>query len=236
MRVALAVLLIASCGPTTVPCPVAPAEPRAAFPAHPGFTVRPCVDPSSRGTDYVVEHSGSRPTTNADVELFNKRHAHALISDGISWVGIGGCCTDEAPRACLVVAAEADTVGATTLLATIDRLLTDDGMAELSLPIKVLLAGPRRPRCLASDPACGPVSYNHQCVKPDSQSRSRATIGEVDTDPRNTCVADGDCMTNGCGSQCTSYRQGAQSGTCEDSGTLESALCGCVQSRCSWFE
>jgi hypothetical protein len=199
---------------------------------QPGFIVRSCPESGQ----FVVERVGTQAASNADVERFNKHHAGELITDGITAVGIGGCCRSNPPRACLVVYAEAETVGATTLLATLDRLLGEDGTPALRLPVAVHVSGPRRPRCAPTDPACGPVGYDHQCAAPGSLSPTRDPIGRVDSDPRNTCAADGDCLQSGCGNECTSYHQGNQAGTCEGSVTLESAWCGCVRGRCSWFK
>jgi len=235
-RVVIAVL-IAACGPSTVPCPVtAPAPTPAAFPAPAGYTVRRCPDPLGE-TQYLIERTGAAPATSAQVEQFNHRNAAQLLADGITAVGVGGCCAGDPPRVCLVVYGEAATPGAAGLLAGVDRVLGEDATPELGVPIRLLLGSPRHPRCAASDPACGPVGYsNGLCARSDSFSHPRAPVGPLDIDPRNTCDADGDCMANGCGNQCMSYRQGNQIGTCEYATSLTPAWCGCVQRRCRWFK
>lgn len=237
MRYALVALVVAACGTTTLPCPVPPSGPPPDLPAQPGFTVRRCpasARSSPRESALVAERAGTRSATNDEISAFNQHHAAALLTDGITGVGIGGCCQGEAPRLCLVVFAEAETTGVNGLLANLDRMVQQDGTPELRLPIKVELGPPRRPRCAASDPACGPIGYRYQCAARDS-FRHRAPVGELDLDPHNVCAGDGDCIQNGCGNQCTSYRQGNQIGTCPYIQALESAWCGCVQGRCRWF-
>jgi hypothetical protein len=233
MRFALAALLIVSCAPRSVPCPLPPTTPPPVLREQPGFTVHRCA--ASQDT-LVVERAGTRPATDDDIQRFKERHAGELLLDGITGVGLGGCCASEGPRLCLVIYAEAETAGATALLPALDRLVGQDGMPELSLPAVVYVSGPRRPRCAASDPACGPVGYDHQCTASGSLSQPRIPLGRVDLDPRNTCTTDGECMPNGCGNQCTSYHQGNQAGTCEYALTLEAAWCGCVRGRCGWFQ
>ena len=235
MRSAAIALLLAACDPSAVPCPVSRPEP-AVFPAPAGYTVRRCADPQQ--TVYLIERTGARPATSDEVQQFNQRHAAQLLADGITAIGVGGgACAGEPPRVGLVVLGEAATPGAAGLLAGVERLLAEDGTPELGVPIKLVLGAPRHPRCAASDPACGPIGYSSQlCARPDSFSHPRAPVGPLDVDPRNTCDADGDCMPNGCGNQCTSYRQGNQIGTCEYSTWLEPAWCGCVQRRCRWFK
>jgi hypothetical protein len=221
-----------SCAPGVAPCPLPASVPPAPLHEEAGFTVRSCAASDNE----VVERTGSRPVTDDDIAKFKERHAHEIITDGINGVGLGGCCRSDPPRLCLVVYAEADTPGAHALLPTLDRLLTADGTPDLQLPVAVYLSGPRRPRCAASDPACGPVSYEHRCAALGSFAHDRAPLDPIDPDPRNTCSADGDCLQSGCGNQCTSYHQGSIAGTCEYSFGLESAWCGCVRGRCAWFK
>lgn len=236
MRFAL-IALLAACGPSTLPCPVPPVGPPPALPAPPGFTVRRCPASawsSPRASELVAERAGARAATSDEIVAFNQRHARELLADGVTGVGVGGCCLGGPARLCLVVYAEADTPGASDLLARIDHLIQQDGTPELGLPTKIDLSPPRHPRCAASDPACGPISYDHACAPRDSLPH-RAPVRTPDIDPRNVCSHDGECFQNGCGNQCTSYRQGSMVGTCEYSTLLEPAWCGCVRGRCAWF-
>jgi hypothetical protein len=238
MRFALVALFVTACGSSTGPCPVPPPGPLPELPAQPGFTVRRCPPASTQpyqDSEFFAERTGTHPATDAEIAAFYARHASALIADGATAVGIGACCQAGPSALCLAVDAQAETPGASSLLANLDRMVREDGTPELGLPVKIALAPVRLPRCAASDPACGPVSYDHQCAPRDSFDGPRTLVRSPNADPRNVCGSDGDCYQDGCGNGCTSYRQGSLPGTCEYSLALKYAWCGCVQGRCGWF-
>ena len=191
MRFTLVALLVTACGSSTVPCPVPPPGPLPELPAQPGFTVRRCPPASTQpyqDSEFFAERIGTHPATDAEIAAFNARHASALIADGATAVGIGACCQAGPSALCLAVDVQAETPGASSLLANLDRMVREDGTPELGLPVKIALAPVRLPRCAASDPACG-RSATTTSARRATRSTARARWSAAPTPTRATCAA-----------------------------------------------
>lgn len=126
------------------------------------------------------------------------------------------------------------------------RLLLTGAFAAILVscaPCQTLPAGQRveaatgAPRCLPSDPSCGPQrmqSYD-ACYRPRA-ARTTVLAGET-TDATRTCQHDGDCQIAGCGNVCVHYRAADIVTDCMAYRELETGdvLCGCVSNMCSFF-
>jgi hypothetical protein len=96
---------------------------------------------------------------------------------------------------------------------------------------------PDEPRCLASDPNCGPEPPRgfSGCYRSDAK---RTVVLEVEMKPlKSGCRHDGDCRIVGCGNSCAHYRALEIVTDCLAYRELEKgdALCGCVDNRCAFF-
>jgi len=99
-----------------------------------------------------------------------------------------------------------------------------------------------RPRCAANDSSCGPepaLTLDGACYRPSAERLrlppeargERARQGS-----KYACAHDGECELAGCGNACVSYRARGIATTCRAYEWLdESALCGCVDGGCTFF-
>jgi hypothetical protein len=100
-------------------------------------------------------------------------------------------------------------------------------------------------RCAATDPDCGPVSFDNVCLDQAGYDPHARRIPEELPDywtPSHEylCSHDGECIASGCGYACISLTVAGNVGfTCEGHPELEDALadhfCGCVDGLCRWF-
>jgi hypothetical protein len=134
-------------------------------------------------------------------------------------------------RLCLMVQVLAGTPGADLLAATLARMLDEDHLGDAAFAVQVALESPQ-PRCARGD--CGPVDYQGRCHAPGRNWR--LPVYRLSTAVESKCSHDGECMQNGCGNICSSYREGSLIGTCELAPRLKDAYCGCVRDRCAWFK
>ncbi len=93
------------------------------------------------------------------------------------------------------------------------------------------------PRCLASDPRCGPEPPRGYvgCYRP---SAKRTVVLEVESKQMKAgCHHDGECRIVGCGNACAHYRASEVETNCLGYRQLDEgdALCGCVDNRCAFF-
>jgi len=100
------------------------------------------------------------------------------------------------------------------------------------------------PRCLPSDPACGPIPFGRRSLEkslyvadwPRISGRGSAH-SSVET---GACAHDGECFNSGCGYSCLSTRDPHPFwfdclGLPESERLLRDHYCGCVDRICSWF-
>jgi hypothetical protein len=96
---------------------------------------------------------------------------------------------------------------------------------------------PIEPRCLSSDPSCGPEPHRDfsSCYR---RNAKRTVVLEVEMKEwKSGCKHDGDCRIVGCGNACAHYRASEVETSCLAYRQLEegNVLCGCVDSRCAFF-
>lgn len=100
---------------------------------------------------------------------------------------------------------------------------------------------PPRPRCDPANSSCGPAPRSVRedaCYRP-SAKRERLPPrekSEPHVPSRYDCTHDGECMINGCGNVCTSYKMGTFETNCIGYEWLDAAdFCGCIEGECSFF-
>ena len=104
-------------------------------------------------------------------------------------------------------------------------------------PEECLTSGPFSPRCLATDPSCGPEPLRSftGCYRPEAK---RTVVLQLSQDRGNTCRHDGECAIVGCGNTCAPYTYYGILTNCLEPVALEDnpdSLCGCVEGRCAFF-
>lgn len=217
------VALSSGCASTVVPCPQLTHGDAPRPPGGGGF-----VRQSLPGGKDELARAG-RPLTNAELDAFESRHDRALLEiRGIKSLGRVTCSDGQL---CFVVQVLAGTPGADTLATTLARMLDDDHLGDVGFRVDVMVEPIPLPRCARGD--CGPVDYERRCHAP--RQNRRRPVYRLSRAVKAECNHDGECMTNGCGNVCSSYREGSLVGTCELRTDLEDAFCGCVQGQCAWF-
>ena len=93
-------------------------------------------------------------------------------------------------------------------------------------------------RCHPNEKDCEPIPYGKSRYEKEKERMpfpGNPDPGRNGCLNRGSCTHDGECITNGCGAHCTSYKVAHFSGICPEYPELKKAFCGCVKNRCTWF-
>lgn len=112
----------------------------------------------------------------------------------------------------------------------------DPELGDRSVALSLTVLGILRPRC-AADELCPPLPYKADEAPAFDPNGTRYVF----PDPperlfEGECAHDGDCFVTGCGNHCSSWLWRNDAGTCEGRPRLYESFCGCVDTRCRWFE
>jgi hypothetical protein len=127
------------------------------------------------------------------------------------------------------------------------RAVADPGAgagAAAPLPTdSALLAG--TPRCLESNPACGPMPFGRRSLAQSMYVSGWPRIADFppsDPEAQNTvaCTHDGECPDSGCGYACLSTRDRHTLwfdcvALPHEAALLRDHFCGCIAGFCRWF-
>jgi hypothetical protein len=208
-----------------------------------GFRYEPC----ERMSRYRLVRAGKRPLTFD--EMNELRRDLLPPTEGPVSTGIGICDCEETtaapagtgpPPSCVSIWIRAGDLDPPTIATLVSRRIEAMSLGDPTVRIRVDLHKKPEPRCLPSDPGCGPIPVGQMCLADVGY-----TPGGKRTlvfDPRMSggdCAHDGECDSETCVTSCFSTRGSDQyikvGGCFSMSGMKPNALCGCVAGQCNFF-
>ncbi len=196
-----------------------------------GFAEMSCA------TSRVWVRGQDRPLETEALVRLKKHVANKLMAlDGVIGVGLGACClaTPSIPKhLCIAVMGRACETSTRDVLEVLADA-ADETSSQGTIGLRLELNGRVGPRCLPSDPMCGPLGGTNAPVG-DARVPIHAKEPSFGRYSGGTCAHDGECVKGGCGNHCIGWRARPFTATCEAYDVLEDAYCGCVDNTCTWF-
>jgi len=195
-----------------------------------------------RAARYRLVRAGKRPLTFEEIKeltrgLLPPTPGPTSTAIGMCDCGLTGKVPGQDPPLCLSISYRDGDLDPPTIATLVSRRVEALSFGDAAVGVRVDLHAKPEPRCLPSDPGCGPIPVGHECIADVAYSPGRTRTPVFDRMDGGPCAHDGECDGGTC-STCVSTRESRGIillGCFSVSGMKPNSLCGCVAGQCTFF-